>query len=254
MSYTFAFTFTWSIMQEKTIPRHIGIIMDGNGRWAELRGLPRSEGHKRGVERVHEIVEAVREIQIEVVSFYAFSIENWMRPEEEVAVIMELLESTFKKEFDNFIREGVRFRVIGSRDRLPDKVRSVIEVLEEATRNNSNLILQCALSYGGRDEIIRAVKKAIAMGARAGDITEGYIAGLLDTAGVPDPDLIIRTSGEQRLSNFLLWQSAYAEFYFTNTLWPDFTREELLDAIHEYRTRRRRFGKVDSSRNIFGVI
>lgn len=229
------------------MPRHIGIIMDGNGRWAEMRGLPRHEGHKRGVERVHEIVELALEIHIETISFYAFSMENWMRPEDEVAVIMALLESTFKKEFDNFMKEGVRFKVIGNREKLPQNVRAVIEVLEEATRSNSNLILQCALSYGGRDEIIRAVRKAISMGAGPDDITERYIAGLLDTAGIPEPDLIIRTSGEQRLSNFLLWQSAYSEFYFTNTLWPDFTNEELLDAIHEYRTRSRRFGRVGSS-------
>lgn len=242
------------VMEERNIPKHVGIIMDGNGRWAAMRGLPRSEGHKRGVERINEIVEAAIEIHIQTLSFYAFSMENWMRPEEEVGVIMTLLESTFKKEFNNFMKEGVRFRVIGNRDRLPDNVRDVIEVLEEATRDNSNLILQCALSYGGRDEIIRAMKKAIAMGAGTDDISEDYIAGLLDTAGIPDPDLIIRTSGEQRLSNFLLWQSAYAEFYFTNTLWPDFTREELLDAIHEYRTRSRRFGKVDSPRYLFGGV
>ncbi len=238
-------------MEERNIPKHIGIIMDGNGRWAELRGLPRSEGHKRGVERVHEIVEAVKEVRVEVLSLYAFSIENWMRPEEEIEVIMELLESTLKKEFENFMKEGIRFRIIGNREKLHDNIRAVIEIAEHETRNNSNLLFQCALSYGGRDEIIRAVKKAIAMGAGPDDITENYIAGLLDTAGIPDPDLIIRTSGEQRLSNFLLWQSAYSEFYFTTTLWPDFTREELLDAIHEYRTRSRRFGRVDGPRNPF---
>ncbi|MBF0505347.1 MAG: isoprenyl transferase [Nitrospirae bacterium] len=240
-------------MEERNIPKHIGIIMDGNGRWAEMRGLPRSEGHKRGVERVHEIVEAAREVQVEVLSIYAFSIENWMRPEQEVAVIMTLLESTLQKEFENFMREGIRFRIVGNREKLPENIRTVIEFAENETRHNSNLILQCALSYGGRDEIIRALKKAIAMGAGPDDITENYIAGLLDTAGIPDPDLIIRTSGEMRLSNFLLWQSAYAEFYFTNTLWPDFTREELLDAIHEYRTRSRRFGKVEKAPDKWGV-
>ncbi len=227
--------------------------MDGNGRWAEMRGLPRSEGHKLGVERVHEIVEAAREVQVEVLSIYAFSIENWMRPEQEVAVIMTLLESTLEKEFENFMREGIRFRIIGNREKLPENIRTVIEMAENETRHNSNLILQCALSYGGRDEIIRALKKAIAMGAGPDDITENYIAGLLDTAGIPDPDLIIRTSGELRLSNFLLWQSAYSECYFTNTLWPDFTREELLDAIHEYRTRSRRFGKVEKVPDKWGV-
>jgi len=233
------------------MPSHIGIIMDGNGRWAEIRGLPRSEGHKRGVERVHEIVEAIKELRVAVLSLYAFSIENWMRPEQEISVIMTLLESTLKKEFDNFMKEGIRFRIIGNREKLPETIRAIMEMAEHETRNNSNLIFQCALSYGGRDEIIRAVKKAVATGVRPDDITEDYIAGLLDTAGLPDPDLIIRTSGEQRLSNFLLWQSAYSEFYFTSTLWPDFTKEELLDAINEYRTRSRRFGKVDGSGNLF---
>ncbi|HAK89741.1 MAG TPA: isoprenyl transferase [Nitrospiraceae bacterium] len=231
-------------MEKRIIPRHIGIIMDGNGRWAEMRGLPRSEGHKRGVERVKEITEAANGIGVEVLSLYAFSIENWMRPENEVEVIMGLLESSLKGEFLNFMKEGIRFRVIGNRDRLSENIRSIIEGVEQATEKNSSLIMQCALSYGGRDEIIRAVKKAVSLNARPEDITEDMIRGLLDTAGTPDPDLIIRTSGEQRLSNFLLWQSAYAEFYFTDTLWPDFTKEELLDAVHEYQMRDRRFGKV----------
>jgi len=231
-------------LEKRIIPRHIGIIMDGNGRWAEMRGLPRSEGHKRGVERVKEITEAANGIGVEVLSLYAFSIENWMRPENEVEVIMGLLESSLKGEFLNFMKEGIRFRVIGNRDRLSENIRSIIEGVEQATEKNSSLIMQCALSYGGRDEIIRAVKKAVSLNARPEDITEDMIRGLLDTAGTPDPDLIIRTSGEQRLSNFLLWQSAYAEFYFTDTLWPDFTKEELLDAVHEYQMRDRRFGKV----------
>ncbi|HEX8949821.1 MAG TPA: isoprenyl transferase [Dissulfurispiraceae bacterium] len=245
-------------MNKRNIPKHIGIIMDGNGRWAEMRGLPRFEGHKRGVERVSEIVEAVKGLGVEAVSLYAFSIENWMRPEDEVSVIMALLETTLKKEFLNFMRENIRFRIIGNREKLPENIRAIVEVVENETAKNKGLIFQCALSYGGRDEIIRAFKKAIASHAVPGDITEEYIAGLLDTAGVPDPDLIIRTSGEQRLSNFLLWQSAYSEFYFTQTLWPDFTKAELMEAIHEYQMRSRRFGKVESSKNflvenVFGV-
>ena len=221
--------------------------MDGNGRWAELRGLPRSEGHKRGVERVKEITEAANGIGVEVLSLYAFSIENWMRPENEIEVIMGLLESALKGEFLNFMKEGIRFRVIGNRDRLSENIRSIIEGVEQATEKNRGLVMQCALSYGGRDEIIRAVRKALDSGLKSEDITEERISGFLDTAGTPDPDLIIRTSGEQRLSNFLLWQSAYSEFYFTNTLWPDFTKEELLEAIHEYQMRDRRFGKVSNS-------
>ncbi|HWR89685.1 MAG TPA: isoprenyl transferase [Dissulfurispiraceae bacterium] len=230
-------------MQKRTIPPHIGIIMDGNGRWAEMRGLPRFEGHKRGVERVREIIEAASGIGVRVLSLYAFSIENWMRPEDEVNVIMGLLESTLKGEFLSFMSNGIRFRAIGDRERLPENIRAVIELIEAETRNNDRLILQCALSYGGRDEIIRAVKKSLAA-APGGEITEETVTAHLDTAGTPDPDLIIRTSGEQRLSNFLLWQSAYAEFYFTPTLWPDFTKEELLEAVLEYQMRDRRFGKV----------
>jgi len=235
-------------LEQRTIPRHIGIIMDGNGRWAEMRGLQRVEGHKRGVERVTEIVEAARGIGVEVLSLYAFSIENWKRPEDEVAVIMGLLEATLMKEFLNFMREGVRFRIIGNKDKLPENVRNVIETIESETSGNNKLVLQCALSYGGRDEIIRAVRKIVASGIPSEEVTEEALSRLMDTTGVPDPDLIIRTSGEQRLSNFLLWQSAYAEFYFTNTLWPDFTGEELMEAVQEYRKRSRRFGALVSGR------
>ncbi len=229
---------------KRSIPRHIGIIMDGNGRWAEMRGLPRSEGHKRGVERVREVVEAAKALGVEFLSLYAFSMENWTRPEDEVSVIMGLLESALKGEFLNFMREEIRFKAIGNREKLPENIRAIIEMVEDATKNNQGLVLQCALSYSGRDEIIRALKKALASGIKAEEVTEQGLNDLLDTAGVPDPDLIIRTSGEQRLSNFMLWQSAYAELYFTKTLWPDFSKEELLKAIDEYQTRDRRFGSI----------
>lgn len=231
-------------MDKKTFPLHIGIIMDGNGRWAEMRGLPRSEGHKRGVERVREIVKASLGFGINVLSLYAFSLENWLRPADEVSVIMSLLERTIKGEFLNFIEEGIRFKVIGNREKLSSNILQAIEELERATSNNSKLILQCALSYGGRDEIVRAVKKAISLKMPIENINEQSFSKLLDTSDTIDPDLIIRTSGEMRLSNFLIWQSAYAEFYFTDTLWPDFTKEELLEAIQHYRTRDRRFGRV----------
>lgn len=231
-------------MHKKTFPLHIGIIMDGNGRWAEMRGLPRSEGHKRGVERVREIVKASVGFGINVLSLYAFSLENWLRPDDEVSVIMNLLERTIKGEFLNFIEEGIRFKVIGNREKLSLNILQAIEELERATSNNSKLILQCALSYGGRDEIVRAVKKAISYKMPIENINEQSFSKLLDTSDTIDPDLIIRTSGEMRLSNFLIWQSAYAEFYFTDTLWPDFTKEELLEAIQNYRTRDRRFGRV----------
>jgi len=233
-------------MQKRTIPRHIGIIMDGNGRWAELRGLPRLEGHKRGVVRVREIIETAYKMGIESLTLYAFSIENWLRPKDEVAVIMTLLEDTLKEEFSTFAEREIRFRVIGNRDKLSEGLRELIELIEAMTKDNQRFTIQCALSYGGRDELIRAIKKAVYMNLSANEITEACISNLLDTAGVPDPDLIIRTSGEQRLSNFLLWQSAYSEFYFTATLWPDFTKEELLESIYEYQMRDRRFGKIDN--------
>ena len=231
---------------KRAIPRHIGIIMDGNGRWAEMRGLPRSEGHKRGVERAKEIMEAACSLGVEVLSLYAFSIENWRRPEDEIGVIMGLLENTLKNQIETFMREKIRFRVLGNRSRLPEHILSLIELTEQATARNDRLTAQFALSYGGRDEIIRAVRRALRERIEPDQLTEELFSSLLDTEGQPDPDLIIRTSGELRLSNFLPWQSAYAEFYFTNTLWPDFTREEFLDAIHDYRMRERRFGKVKS--------
>lgn len=231
-------------MEKRTVPMHIGIIMDGNGRWAEKRGLPRFEGHKMGVVRVREIVKTAKEIGIEVLSLYVFSLENWMRPEDEINVIMDLFKENLKEESLNLLEGDVRFKVIGNKDKLSENIRETIEAIEKMTEDNRGFILQCALSYGGRDEIVRAVKRAMSLKLKPEEITEKLINEFLDTAGTPDPDLIIRTSGEQRLSNFLLWQSAYSEFYFTSTLWPDFTKEEFMDAIHEYQTRDRRFGRV----------
>ncbi|MFA5354757.1 MAG: polyprenyl diphosphate synthase [Thermodesulfovibrionales bacterium] len=231
------------------IPKHIGIIMDGNGRWAELQGLPRSEGHRKGVQRVKEVTEAAKAAGVRALSLYAFSMENWKRPESEVSVIMGLMESTLKGEFLNFMEEGIRFRIIGNRERLSPRVREIMEYTEEATAENDQIILQCAVSYGGRDEIIRAVKNAIRSGLKPEEMNEERLSSLMDTAGLPDPDLIIRTSGEKRLSNFLLWQSAYSELYFTDTLWPDFTKEELMKAIKEYQLRDRRFGSLSCGEN-----
>lgn len=229
---------------KRAIPRHIGIIMDGNGRWAEMRGLPRFEGHKRGVERAREIIDAAGTLGVEAISLYAFSIENWKRPEDEIKVIMGLLESTLKNQLESFIAGGVRFRVIGNRERLSPNIREIIEFTEQATAENRRLTAQFAISYGGRDEIIRAVKRALRERLDPERLDDALFSELLDTAGIPDPDLIIRTSGEQRISNFLTWQSAYAEFFFTDTLWPDFTPEEFLEAIHDFQMRDRRFGKV----------
>ncbi|NLI30745.1 MAG: di-trans,poly-cis-decaprenylcistransferase [Nitrospiraceae bacterium] len=229
---------------KRAIPRHIGIIMDGNGRWAEMRGLPRFEGHKRGVERAREIIDAAGTVGVDAVSLYAFSIENWKRPEDEIKVIMGLLESTLKNQLESFMNGGVRFRVIGNRERLSPNIREIIELTEQATAANRRLTAQFAISYGGRDEIIRAVKRALRERLDPERLDDALFSDLLDTAGIPDPDLIIRTSGEQRISNFLTWQSAYAEFFFTDTLWPDFTPEEFLEAIHDFQMRDRRFGKV----------
>ena len=231
-------------MKARAIPTHVGIIMDGNGRWAELRGLPRSEGHKRGVERVSEITRAACGVGIKALSLYAFSLENWKRPEAEISVLMKLLETFLINDLDNFMKDSIRFRVIGNREKLPDHIKALIGHVEKVTEDNSRLILHCALSYGGRDEIIRAVKQIVGSGLAPEEITEEHLGNLMDTAGVSDPDLIIRTSGEQRLSNFLLWQSAYSEFFFTGTLWPDFTKEEFLEALYQYQMRDRRFGKV----------
>jgi len=225
--------------------RHVAIIMDGNGRWAQMRGLPRWEGHKRGVEKVKEIIRTAQKLNVEVLTFYAFSIENWQRPKQEVDIIMALLKNHLKKEIQNFIFQGVRFKMIGNREMVPSDILEVIEETESATTYCKSLITQFAISYSGRDEIIRAVKKAMKQNIKAEQLDEKLFNSLLDAANIPDPDLIIRTSGEQRLSNFLIWQSAYSEFYFTQTLWPDFTDEEFTEAILDFQKRQRRFGKVN---------
>lgn len=218
--------------------------MDGNGRWAQLRGLPRYEGHKRGVEKVKEIIKACLRLKISVVTFYAFSIENWQRPKKEIDIIMELLKSHLKKETNNFIYQGVKFKMIGNRSLMPADILSAIEETEKVTSDCSQLIAQFAISYSGRDEILRAIREAIKRKISHDSFDENTMNSLLDTAEIPEPDLIIRTSGEQRLSNFLIWQAAYSEFYFTQTLWPDFTDDEFTEAVLDYQKRQRRFGKV----------
>ncbi len=230
-----------------SLPRHIGVIMDGNGRWAQLRGLPRVEGHRRGAERTKDIIKAAQEVGIEVLTLYAFSLENWQRPEEEVATLMELLHFYLTTEIADLLGKGIRFRMIGDREKLPFEIQQVIADTEEMTSSGKGLTLVTALSYGGRDEIVRAVRKALSRGLSPDEMDEEGFGMLLDTAGLPPVDLIIRTSGEKRLSNFLLWQGAYAELYFTETLWPDFSKEEFLFAIQDYQRRERRFGTVTPS-------
>lgn len=232
------------MLAQDNIPNHVGIIMDGNGRWAELRGLPRIEGHRRGVEKSKQIVEASQEIGIKILTLYAFSMENWRRPENEVSTLMKLLEIYLRNEFDSFMEKGIVFRAIGETWRLPENIQRLIAETQERTSQNKGMTLVAALSYGGRNEIIRAVKKIISTGVEAEKITESVFDSFLDTAGLEPPDLIIRTSGERRVSNFLLWQAAYSEFYFTETLWPDFTKEEFFHALNDYQMRERRFGAV----------
>ncbi|MDH5203991.1 MAG: isoprenyl transferase [Nitrospirota bacterium] len=226
------------------IPKHIGIIMDGNGRWAELRGLPRIEGHRRGAERAKEVIEAAAEIGIKALTLYAFSIENWQRPSSEVMTLMKLLEFYLKKELSELMAKDMVFKTIGEIWRLPEDIQNLIRDAEEKTALNKGVTLIIALSYGGRNEILRAVKKILSSDVRPEELTEESFDSFLDTAGLPAPDLIIRTSGEMRISNFLLWQGAYSELYFTDTLWPDFTKDELLIAIRDYQMRERRFGAI----------
>jgi undecaprenyl diphosphate synthase len=231
------------------VPSHVGIIMDGNGRWAELRGLPRIEGHRRGAERAREVIDVSIELGIQCLTLYAFSTENWQRPQDEVSMLMRILEIYLRNEFEYLKRKNVVFRTIGETWRLPQNIQALIRETEKNTADNSGLKLVAALSYSGRNEILRAIKKAMSTGKVAGELNELDFDDCLDTAGLPHPDLIIRTSGERRLSNFLLWQAAYAELYFSETLWPDFDRDEFMLAIQDFQGRERRFGRVSSRNN-----
>jgi undecaprenyl diphosphate synthase len=236
----------------KPPPRHVAIIMDGNGRWATARGLPRVAGHRRGAEAVRRTVSAAAELGIEYLTLFGFSSENWKRPSEEVDDLMGLLRHYLRGEIAELHKNGVRLRVIGRRDRLPADIVTLIRNSEELTRENGRLQLTVALSYGGRDEIAYAARQ-IAEEARRGALApeavdEACFARHLFTAALPDPDLLIRTSGEQRISNFLLWQTAYSEFVFTETLWPDFSKHDLERAVEDFNGRERRYGAVTVTR------
>lgn len=224
--------------------KHIALIMDGNGRWAKLRGLPRIEGHRHGVKRVNEIIETAIDQNLKAVTFYTFSVENWHRPRTEINALMRLLKNFIKSEMHRLHRKNIVFRAIGDIKRLPSGVQKLLREFEDLTKHNTGLIVSSALSYGGRTEIIHAVQEMMDQGVGAEEVNEKLLASYLYTVGIPDPDLIIRTSGEMRLSNFLLWQAAYAEFYFTDIYWPDFGRDEFISAIREYRSRERRFGAL----------
>jgi len=228
------------------LPRHLAIIMDGNGRWAEQRGLPRIVGHQRGVEVVKAVVEECRRLGIDYLTLYAFSSENWGRPAAEVSALMELLCRYLEGELQAMLGGRIRLQVIGETARLPQAARQILEQAIARTAANDGMVLTLALSYGSRDEIVRAVRALVAE-ARAGElepeaVDEELIGRHLDTSGLPDPDLLIRTSGEMRISNFLLWQVAYSELYFTDVLWPDFDGAQLRRALDEYAGRQRRFG------------
>ena len=233
------------------IPRHVAIIMDGNGRWARQRGLARTRGHAAGMKAVREAVEGAVEVGLEILTLYAFSQENWNRPQREIAALMSLLQRYVAKEQEELKRRGVEVAVFGELDRLAPGPREAIRRIEAATRGGRALRLNLMISYGGRAELVRAARllaERVQRGELAPeDIDEAAIAAHLYTAGLPDPDLLIRTSGEQRISNFMLWQLAYTELYLTPVLWPDFRREHLFASIHEYQKRERRFGRVTAS-------
>lgn len=221
--------------------------MDGNGRWAEMRGLPRIEGHRRGADRTKEVISAAVEVGVKTLTLYAFSVENWQRPDTEVSTLMQLLKYYLRNEFNELLKKGVVFRTIGEAWRLPEDIQTLLKEVAAESAGNKGMNLVLALSYSGRNEILRVIKKIAALRTRPEDINETYFESLLDTAGLPAPDLIIRSSGEKRISNFLLWQAAYSELYFTDILWPDFTREEFFLALHDFQQRERRFGAIPAS-------
>ncbi len=233
------------------VPQHIAIILDGNGRWAKAKGMPRNYGHAQGSKNVEKICEEAWCMGIKYLTVYAFSTENWSRPENEVAALMKLLRNYMKTCLKTAAKNDMKIRVIGDIEPLDDDIKSRIRELEAATTDNGGLNFTIALNYGSRDELTRAAQKMAKDCAegkiKAEEIDESVFETYLDTHGIPDPDMMIRTSGEQRLSNYLLWQLAYSEFYFTDVPWPDFTKEELVKAIEEYNHRHRRFGKVEEA-------
>ncbi len=237
-------TDVYSRVDKERLPRHVAVIMDGNGRWAKRRMLPRSAGHRAGVERVRTIVRMSSDIGVKYLTLFAFSTENWKRPADEVGTLMKLLLEYLAKELDELNEKNVRIRTFGDLSKLPEKVKAEIDRAVKTTEQNTGLTLNMAINYGGRSDIADAVRRIVADGLRTDEIDEACISRYLSTAGEPDPDLLIRTSGEMRISNFLLYQLAYAEFYFTDTLWPDFDEWEYLKALDCFARRDRRFGGI----------
>ena len=236
------------------VPQHVAIILDGNGRWAKSKGMPRNYGHAQGSKNVERICEEAWRLGIKYLTVYAFSTENWNRPQDEVDALMNLLRRYMKTCLTTASKNDMKVRVIGDITRLDEDIRSRILELEEATKNNGGLNFQIAINYGSRDELVRGIRRlaqdCVDNKQDPAEITEAVIERYLDTYGIPDPDLLIRTSGEQRLSNFMLWQLAYTEFYFTDVHWPAFTKEELIKAIEQYNKRVRRFGGVKEEQNV----
>jgi undecaprenyl diphosphate synthase len=236
------------LLDPTKLPRHVAIIMDGNGRWAQRRGLPRVEGHRRGAVAVREVVRAAREVGLRALTLYAFSSQNWQRPPEEVGTLMQLLRDYVIDERDELMDNGIRLIAIGDVDRLPDFVKDPLETLMRDSAGNRSMTLCLALSYGGRESIVSTARALCELAARGAlkpdEVTEDRFSTALQTGGLPQLDLLVRTSGEERLSNFLLWEAAYAELYFTETFWPDFGKDELYQALDSYHRRERRFGRT----------
>ena len=228
------------------IPTHVAIIMDGNGRWAKQRGLPRNEGHRAGVENMRCVLEGAVEFGVKVMTIYAFSTENWARPEEEVRGLLSIFEEVIAREVTELHKNGVKLRHLGTLDGVNDKMKEAVKSAIELTKNNDAITLNIAFNYGGRAEILNAIARMIEDRVAPERLDEKVFESYLYTAGVPDPDLIIRTAGEMRLSNFLIWQAAYAEYYSTPTYWPDFDKQELYKALVAFSQRQRRFGKLES--------
>ncbi len=229
------------------VPTHLGIIMDGNGRWAKARSLPRLAGHRAGVDNIRPVLEGCVELGVPILTIWAFSTENWRRSQTEVQGLIRLLGETIDRQLADLHKEGVRLNHIGRLEHLPKRLQKRVREAIELTRNNSRITLNVAFDYGGRDEIVRAVQRIIQDGVPAENVTEDLISHYLYTAGQPDPDLIVRTSGEFRTSNFMIWQGAYAEYYITPTYWPDFGKDELHEALRSYAQRERRFGAAQES-------
>jgi undecaprenyl diphosphate synthase len=235
------------------LPTHVAVIMDGNGRWAAQRHLPRVEGHRAGIDAVRDTVETAARLGIEVLTLYAFTLENWKRPATEVSTLMLLLKRYLRSELNTLLRNDIRFRVIGRMEELAPDIQDELRQAMDRTTKNGGMLFNIALNYGGRAEIVDAARRVIEAGIRPEDLDEERFASFLYTAGQPDPDLLIRTSGEMRVSNYLLWQIAYAEIYVTDTLWPDFRRRHLFEAVLAYQKRERRYGGINPTPAVIGA-